>query len=104
MALDIDKKLYNEIKEYCKINNLRIGIFINEILRKGFYIEKYGLSPFSNSSGNGVDVQTEVPKSTLNNEDTIDKKEEKNKTEKTILQIQEENIMPINKSKKRKLK
>ena len=43
----IDKKLHLEIKEYCKLNNLKMGEFINELLRKAFNIEKYGISPFS---------------------------------------------------------
>ena len=42
----IDDKLYGEIKEYCKINNLKISKFVNDILQKAFLIEKYGEAPF----------------------------------------------------------
>lgn len=41
----IDNKLYDEIKEYCKLNNLKVNEFINKIIRTGFNIEKYGNCP-----------------------------------------------------------
>lgn len=41
----IDKTLYQEIKEYCKLNNLKVKDFINTLLRKAFTIEKYGEKP-----------------------------------------------------------
>ena len=43
--MEIDKKLYQEIKDYCKLNNLKVGEFINSLLRKAFNIEKYGEMP-----------------------------------------------------------
>ena len=45
--MEIDKKLHNEIKEYCKLNGLKMTDFINHLLKKAFNIEKYGLSPFA---------------------------------------------------------
>lgn len=43
----IDEKLFNEIKEYCVINNINdIEKEINKLLRIGFNYEKYGNSPF----------------------------------------------------------
>lgn len=44
--ISISEKLYNDIKEYCKLNNLKINVFINELLSKSFIIEKHGESPF----------------------------------------------------------
>ena len=44
--ISISEKLYNNIKEYCKLNNLKINVFINELLSKSFIIEKHGESPF----------------------------------------------------------
>lgn len=41
-----DDKLYNEICNYCKINGLKIGSFITDMLRKQFIIEQYGDTPF----------------------------------------------------------
>ena len=44
----INDKLYQEIKEYCELNNIEdIDKEINRLLRIGFNIEKYGVSPFS---------------------------------------------------------
>ena len=45
--VEIDKRLYQEIKDYCKLNNLVIKDFINKLLRKSFTIEKYGDKPFA---------------------------------------------------------
>ena len=44
--MQIDKKLYDEINEYCKLNNLKTRDFIHKILKDGFFKEKYGESPF----------------------------------------------------------
>lgn len=44
--VEIDTKLYNDIKLYCKTNNLIIKDFINKLLKKAFTIEKYGETPF----------------------------------------------------------
>lgn len=46
--VEIDKKLYQDIKDYCKVNNLVIKEFVNKLLRKSFMIEKYGEKPFAN--------------------------------------------------------
>ena len=45
--VEIDTKLYNDIKLYCKTNNLIIKEFINKLLKKAFTIEKYGETPFA---------------------------------------------------------
>lgn len=43
----INERLLKEITEYCNINNIKdIKSKINEFLRIGFNIEKYGDSPF----------------------------------------------------------
>lgn len=44
----IDNKLYKEIEEYCNINNISdVKKEINKILKIGFNVVKYGVSPFS---------------------------------------------------------
>lgn len=48
--VEIEKKLYSDIKEYCKINGLVIKDFINSLLKKAFTIEKYGETPFGEVS------------------------------------------------------
>lgn len=44
--MEIDKKLYEEIKEYCKLNGLKPAEYANGLLKKAFMEDKYGLSPF----------------------------------------------------------
>lgn len=46
--IQVKNTLYNDIKEYCDLNNLKVNIFINELIEKSFLIEKYGSSPFNN--------------------------------------------------------
>jgi hypothetical protein len=44
--MQIDKNLYIEINEYCKLNNIKTRDFIHNILKEGFLKEKYGDKPF----------------------------------------------------------
>lgn len=44
--MQIDKKIYNDINEYCKLNGLKTRDFIYKILKEGFLKEKYGDKPF----------------------------------------------------------
>ena len=45
--MQIDKHLYDEINEYCKLNELKTRDFIHKILREAFNKEKFGESPFA---------------------------------------------------------
>jgi hypothetical protein len=101
--LEIDKKLYNDIKEYCKLNGLKVGVFINNLLRKAFNIEKYGNTPFSINNGTVFD-------DTLYNNKEEKKVEDMKEIapevieEKEIIDLGKEvNLVQIKKSKKRKL-
>lgn len=60
--MQLDNKLYQEIKEYCELNNLKTRDFIHNILKEAFLKEKYGESPFNKKN---VDV-------TLNREEILD--------------------------------
>lgn len=42
----IDDKLYQDIKQFCYLNRIKINSFINELLKKAFNREKYGDAPF----------------------------------------------------------
>jgi hypothetical protein len=44
--MQIDKKLYEEINDFCKINDLKTRDFIHNLLQEAFMKEKYGTSPF----------------------------------------------------------
>lgn len=43
--MEIDKKLYNEIKDYCVLNNLKPRDYIHGLLKKAFMEDKYGKMP-----------------------------------------------------------
>ena len=51
-----DENLYNDIVEYCKINNEKINIFCQRILKEQLLIEKCGDTPFG-----GVTHEFELP-------------------------------------------
>lgn len=43
--MEIDKALYNDIKEYCALNSLKPREYINSLLTKAFMADKYGDRP-----------------------------------------------------------
>lgn len=43
--MEIDKKLYAEIKEYCELNGLKVRQYIESILKRAFMEDKYGKCP-----------------------------------------------------------
>lgn len=43
--MEIDRKLYNEIKDYCELNNLKPRDYIHSLLKKAFMEDKYGKMP-----------------------------------------------------------
>jgi hypothetical protein len=57
--MELDKKLHDDIKAYCKLNGLKMNDYINKLLRQAFNIDKYGISPFSQSSNTIVEVEKE---------------------------------------------
>jgi hypothetical protein len=68
--MQIDKQIYDEINEYCKLNNIKTRDFIHKLLKEAFLKEKYGDSPFAfNKKTENIVKETES---------TIEVKEEKN--------------------------
>ena len=61
--MQIDKHLYDEINEYCKLNCLKTRDFIHKILREAFNKEKFGDTPFAFNKKNETNV--EKPKNTI---------------------------------------
>ena len=51
-----DENLYNDIVEYCKLNDEKINIFCQRVLKEQLLIEKYGDTPFG-----GVTHEFELP-------------------------------------------
>ena len=85
----IDNKLYEEIKEYCKLNHLKIGSYISSILRKAFNEDKFGKTPFDNNKieeikeeKESIRLEEDEIKKEKEEEIAYPKKEEKNKINK----------------------
>lgn len=45
--ISISERLYNNIKEYCKLNELKLNVFVEELIQKSFNVEKFGDAPFA---------------------------------------------------------
>ena len=45
--IEISDKTYEELKEYCTLNKLKIGQFADKLVYEGLMIEKYGDTPFT---------------------------------------------------------
>ena len=43
--VNVEDRLYQDIKEYCRLNKLTISVFINDLLKKSFMVEKYDDAP-----------------------------------------------------------
>jgi hypothetical protein len=50
--MQLDKNLYNEINEYCKLNGIKTRDFVHKLLKDAFLKEKYGETPFDNPKKN----------------------------------------------------
>lgn len=58
LTMVVNKELHTEIKKYCELNEIvDIDKFIEDILKQGFHIEKYGMGPIKPK-----EVTTEIEK------------------------------------------
>lgn len=46
--IEISDKTYEELKEYCTLNHIKMGQYADKLLYDGLMIEKYGDVPFMN--------------------------------------------------------
>ena len=46
-SVSISDRLYSELKEYCQLNDLKLNIFVEDLIRSAFNVERYGETPFS---------------------------------------------------------
>ena len=89
--VEIDEKLYNDIKVYCWLNALKIKACVNELLKKAFIIEKYGETPFSS------------PQLHNDEQNIAEEKQESNKTDLAIEKQEVEHsteIIPVTRKKR----
>lgn len=60
--VNIEDKLYLDIKEYCRLNKLTISVFVNDLLRKCFMVEKYDdAPPFFKKKNESSEVSATTP-------------------------------------------
>ena len=59
--MQIDNHLYQEIKDYCILNNLKTRDFIHNLLKEAFLKEKYGDTPFifNNKKETSIEIKKE---------------------------------------------
>lgn len=70
--MQLDKKLYDDINEYCKLNSLKTRDFIHKLLKEAFLKEKYGDSPFAfNKKNETAPTEQVVKEETVNIKDNI---------------------------------
>lgn len=99
----IKEKLFNNIKQYCILNNIDINEYINDLLLKSFNEDKYGSKPpffFKKENDN----QKNNEKNCIFEEEKNTQKTEPIKEESEIVQdsVVDEEIKP-NSKRKRKL-
>ena len=46
--VEITDRTFEDLREYCKLNDLKIGQFADKLIREGLMIEMYGDVPFTN--------------------------------------------------------
>lgn len=68
MCIEISDKLFNDIKKYCELNELKVNEYIEGLLKKVFTIEKYGDRPVISKTHKKNDEPI--------NTDTVEKTEE----------------------------
>ena len=84
--MQLDKQLYDEINDYCKLNNLKTRDFIHRILREAFNTEKYGNSPFA-FNRKAETVNEEVKPIVEIKEDKVDTTENDNITSDLVMEV-----------------
>ena len=71
--IEISDKTFEKLKEYCQLNNLKIGQKADKLIYDGLMLEMYGDVPFTNYH---IKPQQEVPvvevKGTLNEDGTFE--------------------------------
>ena len=103
--MQIDKVLYIEINEYCKLNGLKTRDFIHKILNEAFLKEKYGDTPFFNLKKEEKAENKNENIQRTNENKMLEERQREIGTELSNLQIiktneESENLITINTSEK----
>lgn len=105
-SITIKSELYNDVKEYCNLNNLDINELIEKFIADGLMIEKYGDTPFATYN---VVVKKVEPVESVEQTIVIEKpmEEDKKPSKENECDIPDKPITPVTKQTKsrvRKLK
>lgn len=90
--IEISDRTYERLKEYCVLNNLKIGQYADKLLYDSLMIEMYGDVPFTNYR-KPVKEMTEIPIKTEKTHENSEKESEKT-PEITPEPVKEEIIKP----------
>lgn len=86
--IEISDKTYEELKEYCTLNKLKIGQLADKLLYDGLMIEMYGDVPFTNYHIKPPqEIKVIEVKGTLNNDGTFEQEKVKPIDEETKAQM-----------------
>lgn len=90
--MTLDKDLYNEINEYCKVNSLKTRDFIHKLLREAFLVEKYGDSPFNNKKNHVIETVGSISDKLLPNGNIFPKEVVENAIKEFVEENKNENL------------
>jgi hypothetical protein len=86
--VEISDKTYEDLKEFCNLNDLKIGQFADKLIRDGLMIEMYGDVPFTNYHIKlPQEIKTIEVKGTLNKDGTFEQEGVKPIDEQTKAQM-----------------
>lgn len=102
MILDVPRKLEDDIKSFCELNEIKeINDFLVSCLLKGFNITKYGENPIENFKSENKPIEIETYEETKSNAQGLEEKTENRKGRK---QKQEKESEPIKEEEPIKVK
>jgi hypothetical protein len=86
--VEISDKTYEDLKEFCNLNDLKIGQFADKLIRDGLMIEMYGDVPFTNYHIKPPqEIKVIEVKGTLNKDGTFEQEGVKPIDEETKVQM-----------------
>jgi hypothetical protein len=85
--VEISDKTYEDLKEFCNLNDLKIGQLADKLIREGLMIEMYGDVPFTNYRKPVQEIKAIEVKGTLNKDGTFEQESVKPIDEETKAQM-----------------
>lgn len=75
--IEISDRTFENLKEYCTLNDLKIGQFADRLIHEGLMMEKYGDVPFTNYRKPIQEIKAIEVKGTLNKDGTFEQEKVK---------------------------